>query len=48
MKIRASVPDSQNVILEFVQIPIEEMELLGNIIKILGNSGLGIAKAIIE
>jgi hypothetical protein len=48
MKIRASVPDSQTVILEFVQIPIEEMELLGNIIKILGNSGLNIAKAIVE
>lgn len=48
LKIRASVPDSQTVCLEFVHIPIEEMELLGNIIKILGNSGLGIAKAIIE
>ena len=48
MKIRASVPDSQNVNLEFLQIPIEEMELLSNIIKILGNSGLGIAKAIVE
>ncbi len=48
LKIRASVPDSQTVNLEFVQIPIEEMELLGNIIKILGNSGLGIAKAIVE
>ena len=48
LKIRASVPDSQSVILEFVQIPIEEMELLGNIIKILGNSGIGIAKAIVE
>ena len=48
MKIRASVPDSQSVNLEFLQIPIEEMELLGNIIKILGNSGLGIAKAFVE
>ena len=48
LKIKASVPDSQTVCLEFVHIPIEEMQLLGNIIKILGNSGLGIAKAIIE
>ncbi len=48
MKIKASVPDSQTVCLDFTQIPIEEMSLLGNIIKILGNSGLGIAKAIIE
>lgn len=48
LKIRASVPDSQSVVLDFEHIPLEEMELLGNIIKILGNSGLGIAKAIIE
>ena len=48
LKIKATVPDSQTVVLDFEHIPIEEMELLGNIIKILGNSGLGIAKAIIE
>ncbi len=48
LKIQASVPDSQTVVLKFVKIPMEEMELLSNIIKILGNSGLGIAKAIIE
>lgn len=48
LRIKASVPDSQTVILDFLQIPMEEMTLLGNIIKILGNSGLGIAKAIIE
>lgn len=48
LKIRATVPDSQTVILDFTNIPIEEMELLGNIIKILGNSGLGIAKAIVN
>ena len=48
LRIRASVPDSQTVVLEFAEIPLEEMELLGNIIKILGNSGLGIAKAIID
>ena len=48
LKIKAIVPDSQTVVLEFVNIPIEEMELLGNIIKIIGNSGLGVAKAIID
>ena len=48
LKIKATVADTQTVVLDFEQIPIEEMELLGNIIKILGNSGLGIAKAIIE
>ena len=48
LRIRATVPDAQTVILEFTEIPLEEMELLGNIIKILGNSGLGIAKAIID
>ena len=48
LKIRATVEDTQTVVLDFIDVPIEEMELLGNIIKILGNSGLGIAKAIIE
>ena len=48
LKIKAMVTDSQTVVLEFEEIPLEEMALLGNIIKIIGNSGLGIAKAIIE
>ena len=48
MKIRATVPTSDTVNLEFVRIPKEEMELLSNIIKVLGNSGLGIAKAIVD
>lgn len=48
MRIKATVPDSSTVCLEFVKIPLEEMELLGNIIKVIGNSGLGIAKAILE
>ncbi len=48
LKIKATVPDSSTVCLEFVKIPMEEMELLSNIIKVLGNSGLGIAKAIVE
>ena len=48
LKIKATVPDTNTVCLEFVKIPMEEMELLSNIIKVLGNSGLGIAKAIVE
>ena len=48
LRIRASIPDSHTVLLEFIDIPLEEMPLLGNIIKVLGNSGLGIAKAIVE
>ena len=48
LRIRASIPDTRTVILEFVNIPMEEMPLLGNIIKVLGKSGLGIVKAIIE
>ncbi len=48
MKIRATVPTTESVNLEFVRIPKEELELLGNIIKVLGNSGLGIAKAIVD
>ena len=48
MRIKATIPDTTTVILEFVEIPMEEMALLSNIIKVLGNSGLGIAKAIVE
>lgn len=48
LKVKATVPDSETVCLEFVKIPMEEMELLRNIIKVLGNSGLGIARAILE
>ena len=48
LRIRATIPDIKTVVLEFVDIPIEEMPLLGNIIKVLGNSGLGISKAFVE
>ena len=48
LRIRASVPDSETVNLEFTSIPMEEMQLLSNIIQVLGSSGLGIAKAIVE
>ena len=48
LRIRATIPDSRTVLLEFLDIPLEEMPLLGNIIKVLGCSGLGIIKAIVE
>ena len=48
LKIKATIPDTETVVLDFASIPMEEMELLSNIIKVLGNSGLGIAKAIVE
>ena len=48
LRIKAAIPDVHTVVLEFVNIPIEEMPLLGNIIKVLGNCGLGITKAIVE
>lgn len=48
LKIKATIPDTESVILDFASIPMEEMELLSNIIKVLGNSGLGIAKAIVD
>ncbi len=48
IRVKASLPDSTTVRLDFVEIPVEELELLTNIIKVLGNSGLGIAKAKIQ
>ena len=48
MRIKASIPNSATVRMEFLQFPKEEMELLGNMIKVLGNSNLGIAKAIVD
>ena len=48
MKVRASIPESSTVVLNFVKIPKEEMDLLIDIIKILGNSDLGISKIIME
>ena len=48
LRIKAAIPDVHTVVLEFINIPIEEMPLLGNIIKVLGNCGLGITKAIVE
>jgi len=48
IRIKASVPDSTTVRLEFLEVPEEEGELIVNIIKVLGKSDLGIAKATLD
>ncbi len=48
IKIKATVPDTSTVNLEFVKIPENELQLLVNIIKVLGRSDLGITKAILD
>lgn len=48
IRVRASVPDTTTVLLEFVEFPEQEMDLLCEIIKVLGSAGLGIAKAVLE
>ena len=48
IKMKASVPDNTTVILDILQIPEEEMQLLIDIIHHLGNSNLGIYKVILE
>ena len=48
IRVKASIPDDMTVLLDFVRFPVEEQELLINIVKILGNSGLGICKVTVE
>ena len=48
IKVRASIPDNTTVILNFVKIPEQELDLLVDIVKYLGNSDLGIYKIIVE
>ena len=48
IRIKASIPDATTVNLDFVKIPENEMQLLVNIIKVLGKSDLGIVKAILD
>lgn len=48
IRIKATVPDSTTVNLQFVQIPEDELQLLVNIIKVLGRSELGIVKATLD
>ena len=48
IRIKASVPDTSTVRLEFLEVPEEEGELVVNIIKALGKSDLGIAKATLD
>ncbi len=48
IRVRATVPDTSTVLLEFVEFPEQEMDLLCEIIKSLGAAGIGIAKAVLE
>ena len=48
IRVRATVPDISSVLLEFIEFPEQEMDLLYEIIKDLGKSSIGIAKAILE
>ena len=48
IRVRASMPEPMTVQLDFTNIPDDEHELVVNIIKVLGNSKLGIVKAILD
>ena len=48
IKIKATIPDSTTVNLEFVKIPENEVSLIVNIIKVLGRSDLGITRATLD
>ena len=48
IRIKADIPDANTVDLDFIQIPEEEGELLVAIIQALGDSGMGISKAILN
>ena len=48
IRIKASVPDDTTVRLEFLEVPESEMELVVNIIKVIGKSYLGVVKATLD
>ena len=48
IRVRATVPSIDSVLLEFIEFPEQEMDLLYEIIKEIGKAGIGIAKAILE
>ena len=48
IRIKASVPDNTTVRLEFLEVPAEESELIVNIIKAIGKSDIGVAKATLD
>ena len=48
INIKASVIDERSVCLDFVKIPVEEEQLLINIVQALGKGNLGIAKARVD
>ena len=48
MRIKAAVPDPTTLTLTFSEIPVNEQQLIVDIIQVLGKSGLGITKATLE
>lgn len=48
MKIKATVPEINTVMLDFIKVPEEETQLIIDIINVLGRSNLGITKATLE
>jgi len=48
IKIKASIEDGNIMILNFVKIPDHEMQLLNDLLRYLGNGGIGITKILVE
>ena len=48
MKVKATIPEENVVLLNFVKFPQEEMELLVTIVNYLGEAKIGITKVILE
>lgn len=48
MKVKASIPESKMVKLEFLEIPEDELALLTDIIRVLGHSKLGITRVLLD
>lgn len=48
IRVKATIPDNSTVVLDFLKFPEEEMELLMNIIKVLGRSDIGVSKITLE
>lgn len=48
IRVKATIPDNSTVVLDFLKFPEEEMDLLMNIIKVLGRSDIGVSKITLE
>jgi len=48
MKVKATIPESKTVRLEFLEIPDSELALLTDIIRVLGHSKLGITRVLLD